>query len=196
MTTIALLAALSPAIAGPPGDDATWSQIRNDVVFVECTEVAGEPWCRSTGLVGAPIAGVTESLKTMADHQDKFEAVASIRTLEPGTLHITLDYPSPLSDRDYVAKYAPSVDGERRIFAWTAVQHPEAPPVDGVVRLPKFSGSWQLEPSGTYTKVTYTWHAAVGGALPAWAYTTARRRAGHEALKDLALANGTTLIKQ
>ena len=187
--------AASALAADPPGDEATWDEIRNDQVRVECTEVAGEPWCRSHGVVGASIESVANTLENMAAHQDKFEAVASIRELEPGVLHITLDYPGMLSDRDYVAKYTPSVVGEVRRYQWRAVTHASAPPVDGVVRLSRFGGAWELSPSGSHTKVTYTWHAELGGSFPKWAMGIARRRAGHEALKDLAAAHGAKLIK-
>ena len=195
MTASALWWALGVVVASPPGDDATWKELRNDEVRVECTEVGEEPWCRSHGTVAAPIDTVAGTLENMASHQDKFEAVRSIRTLEPGTLHITLDYPGLLSDRDYVARYTPATEGDVRVYRWSPVVHQAAPPVDGVVRLAKFGGAWRLEPAGANTRVTYLWHADVGGGIPTWAYGIARKRAGYEALKDLALANGTKLLQ-
>lgn len=192
MTALGIALAFAPALAGPPGNDAAWEELRNDVVKVECTEVESVPWCRSTGLVGAPIDSVSASLRDMAAHQDKFEAVSSIRVLEPGLLHITLDYPALLSDRDYVARYAFRTEGDRQIYSWTAAKHADAPPVKGVVRLPDFAGSWTLEPSGVNTRVTYTWHG--DSRLPQMFWHQAWKKAGHEALKDLALANGTKLL--
>ncbi|MBX2799880.1 MAG: hypothetical protein KTR31_19530 [Myxococcales bacterium] len=186
----------SIALAAPPGDEATWEELRDDVVRVECTEVSGEPWCRSTGLVSAPIAKVSATLENMAEHQDKFEAVHSIRVLAPDTLHITLDYPGMLSDRDYVARYTPTTDGDAKVYRWESVTHADAPPVDGVVRLIEFGGEWRLVPEGSNTRVTYVWHADLRGSFPNWAVGIARRRAGHEALKDLAGANGTKLVKR
>ncbi len=182
--------------AGPPGDEAAWEEIRNDEVRVECVEVAEQPWCRAHGVVRAPIAKVSDTLEHMPAHQDKFDMVLSIREIEAGLLHITLDYPRPFSDRDYVARYTPATEGSVRWYRWAPAADTRAPEVDGVVRLPRFAGSWRLQPAGGNTHVTYTWHADVGGSFPRWAATTARKRAGHHALTDLAVAVGTTLVSE
>lgn len=184
------------AVAAPPGDEATWESVRDDIVFTECTEVDGTPWCRATGLIGASVTDVAETLATMKNHADKFELVRSIVDLGDDTLHITIDYPSLFSDRDYVAKYTTVVEGEVRRVSWVAVEHPQAPPKKGTVRLADFGGEWRLEPNGTNTKVRYLWQADPGGSFPNWAKPLARKRAGYEALKDLAAAQGSELVER
>ena len=42
------------------------------------------------------------------------------------------------------------------------------------------------KPAGSATKVRYTWEAEINGSFPEFGYETAWKRAGHEALKDLA----------
>ncbi len=195
MITAFWLLVAPPVLAGRPGPDAAWEELRDDIVRVECTEVGGEPWCRSHGLVAAPIDRLTQTLEHMAEHQDKFETVLSIRTLAPDTLHVTLDYPGMLSDRDYVAKYSRSTRDGEQIYSWTPVTHPEAPPRRGVVRLTQYGGEWRLRADGANTRVTYLWQADLGGSFPSWAVGLARRKAGHEALKDLAGAQGSKLLQ-
>lgn len=182
-----ILLALLPSVAlsAVPGDSAGWQSLSTRPVPIECTEVSGEPWCRSRGVVSAPIDQVSDALRNMRHNADAFESVVSIGILEEDVLHITLDYPFPLSDRDYVARYSFATEGDTQVLSWEPATHAGAP-VGGNVRLPKFAGEWRLSPRAEGTLVQYTWHADVGGRLPAAAYDTARKKAGHEALKDLA----------
>ncbi len=195
MITALLLTAAPGAVAGPPGPDAAWEELRNDIVRVECTTSGGAPWCRSHGLVAAPVDQLTNTLENMAEHQDKFEAVLGINVLEEDTLHVTLDYPGLFSDRDYVARYARSTSGDTHIYSWTPVTHAGAPAQDGVVRLSRFEGEWRLKAEGSNTRVTYLWQAEFGGSFPTRFESLGRRKAGHEALKDLAGAQGTKLLQ-
>ena len=176
-----------------PGPDSRWEPLQTDGSKVECTQTAGEPWCRSTAVVHAPIAQVAEALEDMAGQQDHFDSVRSIRVLAPDTMHVVLDYPGALADRDYVARYTRMSEGSARIYRWEPVEHPEAPPTADVVRLPRFGGEWRLEPHAEGTRVTFTWQAEVAGSFPSWAVGIARRRVGHEALADLARARNAEL---
>jgi len=187
---------ITAALAKPPGDEATWETVRDDIVHIECTEVSGEYWCRADGLLAAPVDDVVETLRAMPSHQDEFELVRSIRELGDETLHITIDYPSVFSDRDYVARYTYSTEGSVHRVRWAPVVHPDAPPVKGAVRLDRFEGEWRLEAKGSRTAVRYLWHAEPGGSFPGWAKPLARKRAGHEALKDLATAQGVELVER
>ena len=194
MSVTYLVWMVGSAHALPPAD-AVWEVLSDGPPTVSCTTVGTEPWCRSTGLVALPISQVAATLEDMPRYQNLFESIVSIKVVAPDTMNIVLDYPSPLSDRDYVAKYTRSTVGETRLYQWTSVQHPDAPPNDGVIRLPKMAGEWKLEPSGANTQVTYTWHAEIAGSFPNALLSRARIKAGGEALKDIekasrAAANG------
>lgn len=189
---LALSASFSPAWA-LPGSDAVWTELSSSPVRIECAEVAGEPWCRSQGVVEAPIDRVASTLEDMANQGEIFASVLSIRMLAPDTVHVVLDFPNMLSDRDYVARYTQATDGTARLYRWVPVEHPEAPPQEGVVRLSKMAGEWRLEPDGGRTRVSYTWQADLSGSFPTWALSVARKRAGWEALHDLANAQKAAL---
>jgi len=180
------LSAASTSGAAAPGDEAAWSELTSNPVRVECTEIGGEPWCRSFGLVHAPIEQVSQALQNMRYNAGMFESVVKIDVISDEVLHIVLDYPAPLDDRDYVARYTFSQQGEDHIFSWVPDAAAEVPVEDGVVRLPSFAGEWRLTPKGEGTWVRYTWQGEINGSFPAFGYSQARKKAGHEALKDLA----------
>lgn len=186
MPTLLLLTTHAWAL---PGADATWTNLQAADPKIECTEVSGAPWCRSTGLVPLPIDQVANTLENMAKYQSLFASIVRIDVLAPDTMHVVLDYPWPLTDRDYVAKYTRGVSGEIRTYRWDPVVHPSAPETPEAVRLPKMAGEWRLEPVGNETRVTYTWQAEIAGSMPAGAYETARRKAGQEAIKDITNAS-------
>ena len=129
----------------------------------------------------------------MSSNAGLFESVLSINVLAEDTMHITLDYPAPLDDRDYVAKYTYGTSGDARTFTWTPVVHDGAPETAAAVRLPNFAGEWHLSPQGAETLVRYTWQAEINGSFPTFAYSQAWKKAGHEALKDLANTQGAKL---
>ena len=182
---LALTGSSAPADAAP-GDEAAWSELSKSPVRVECTEVGGEPWCRSFGLVHAPIDQVSNALQNMRYNAGMFEAVVKIDVISDDVLHIVLDYPAPLDDRDYVARYTYAQQGDDHVFTWVPDSASQVPVAEGVVRLPNFAGEWRLTPRGDGTWVRYTWQGEINGSFPAFGYSQARKKAGHEALKDLA----------
>lgn len=170
-----------------PGPDAAWTVLQ-DEPRIACTQVADEPWCRAVGTLAVPIERVATVLEDMPKYADRFPRVVSIRQLDDDTLHVVLDYPVGLSDRDYVAKFTRLTEGDARLWRFVSVTHKDAPPADGVVRLPRMAGEWRLEPAGAGTKVTYTWEAEILGSFPSFLLDRARTTAGNAALADLEAA--------
>lgn len=193
MLSLASLLSLQLLAAQVPGDDASWQTLSSSPIHVECATVRSEPWCRSTGLISAPIDDVTRSLRDMRYNAGNFKSIVQIDVLDAETIRVVLDYPTPLDDRDYVARYSYIENAEARLFRWVSAVHPSAPEVPGIVRLPKFAGEWRLEVRGASTWVRYTWQAEIQGSFPAMGYSTAWKRAGYEALKDLAATRGASL---
>ena len=168
-----------------PGADASWTVLAKGDPYIECTESGGEPWCRSTGLVPLSVDKVARTREKMSDHQRLFESIVRIDVLEPSVMHVVLDFPFPMSDRDYVARYTPAAEGDARIYRWESVVHEGAPVVSGVVRLPKMAGEWRLVPQDGQTQVTYLWHAQIAGDFPDALLGQARQKAGQQALADI-----------
>jgi hypothetical protein len=105
----------------------------------------------------------------LAQYPNTFLRIRSAHVLAPDIVHISLDMPYFLADRDYVARFVRQEIGTTLEFSWGAVQHPRAP-VGDAVRLPRAAGSWRLEPlSAGKTRVTYTWNGELLGDFPDWA---------------------------
>lgn len=175
-----------------PGDDAAWNNMTNRPTKVECTETAdGQPWCRSTALFDSELSTLQDTLYNMDKHSDKFEAIVELHKLTDEIMHVVMDFPAPLQDRDYVASYTREEKADGTVvISWVPATHDQAPVSDNRVRLERFAGSWQLIPGSGTTTVVYTWQGEYGGALPSWTLNAARKKTGAEAIKDLAGAAG------
>lgn len=181
------------------GNQPRWEPLQDDPVPVACTEIDGKPWCRSEGIVHAPTSRVVQALRDMENNADKFESVVRIDVVPDAVaervLRVVLDYPAPLSDRDYVAEYSYRKEGAFHVFSWVPASA-KFPPVKDVVRLPNFAGEWRLRSVGDKTWVRYTWQAEINGSFPSFGYKVAWKRAGHEALRDLARTQNAELSRQ
>jgi hypothetical protein len=183
---------LSAAGAAAPPAHATWSLLQEKPVRIECTTTGGSPYCRSTGVIGAQASAAARTFSTLDQHVDKMGAIRSVTRLEADVLHVVMDYPFPLSDRDYVARFSHRTEpGGVEVYAWQPVTHAGAPPQDGVVRLSWLDGEWRFAPEGGRTRVTYLWQSDPGGNLPD--VDAVRRKAGTLAVQDMAAACGTAV---
>ena len=175
-----------------------WEMLQDKPVPVACAQIDGKPWCRSEGIVHAPTLDVVEALKNMEKNAHKFASVVRIDVVPDKTaervLRVVLDYPSPLSDRDYVAEYKYRREGAAHVFSWVPA-NAKFPPAGDVVRLPNFAGEWRLKARGNQTWVRYTWQAEINGSFPSFGYKTAWKRAGQEALEDLAHTQNARLTR-
>jgi hypothetical protein len=184
----------SLAFAALPPDSATWSAIQTSPVKIECTTWQDKPYCRSTGVIGAALATATDTFATLDQHTDKMGSIKSVERLEPDVLHVVMDYPAWLSDRDYVARFKRRTDADgTEVFAWTPITDAKAPPIAGVIRLTWLEGEWRFkDEGGGNTRVTYVWEADPGGGLPnanlVW------KKAGTYAVTDMASACGTKIV--
>ncbi len=182
----------SAAQAVPP-PESVWETLQQAPVRVECTTWQEAPWCRATGVFGAAPATVASTLEAMDRHTEVFHALVQIEQLAPGLVHAVLDYPSPLADREYVARYESRTDGQTQIYAWAPATHAGASLDPDRVLLSEMAGEWQLTPEGPGTQVIYLWQADIGGSPPAWALPRARKLTGTSVLQDLAKATGGEL---
>lgn len=187
---ITLLAVAS--FAAVPGASATWSPLTTSPTLIECTTSGGKPYCRSTAVIGVPVTTAVDVFARLDQHVDKMESITLVERLEPDVLHVVMDYPYPLSDRDYVAKFTRRTDADgSEVFAWAPVEHAGAPGDQSIIRLP-IDGEWRFKAEGNNTRVTYVWMADPGGNLPD--ANPVRKKAGYLAITDIANAAGTKIL--
>jgi hypothetical protein len=143
-------------------------------------------------VIGAPVSTAVSVFAELDKYVSKMGAITLVERLAPDILHVVMDYPTPLSDRDYVARFTrtSAADGSTT-FAWTPVEHPSAPPTSSIVRLSWLEGEWKFAPEGSNTRVTYLWQADPGGNLPN--VESVWKKAGTLAITDIANACGTTI---
>lgn len=184
---------MTTAHAVPPAD-AEWSVAQRSPVRVECTTVGRAPWCRAEALLGVEPSKVQATLEDFAGHRSVFHSVSSLRELQPGLIHVVLDYPAPLTDRDYVAQYTRVEDGAAVVYRWTPVEHPGAPVHPERIRMVDMAGEWRVEAADGGARVTYIWQADIRGDVPNWILTRARKVTGNTILVELSKSLGTKAV--
>jgi hypothetical protein len=144
-------------------------------------------------VIGAPVDVASDTFAHLDKYVSKMGSITAVNRLETDVLHVVMDYPFPLDDRDYVARFTHRTEeGGTQVYAWTPVTNAGAPVVDGVVRLTWLDGEWRFTPEGSNTRVTYVWEADPGGNLPD--VGTVRKKAGTLAVTDMANACSTHIL--
>ena len=136
-------------------------------------------------------------LAVLADHKRKQEWMEScvgnrrVRVHGPGkvVMYNRTGSTVPLvSDRDVVMESNVDIWADRRqitVDIW-AVEDPDAPPVDGVVRMPDLKASWVLRAlSPERTEVTYNVRADPGGSIPHWVVNMVAKKIPFKTLRNL-----------
>ena len=171
-----LSAALSQASAstGPP-DDTDWQlQKRDNQISVYTREVEDSPYLavKAIALIDAPITRVAEFLGD-GDGCSQWRAMCkSSRVIDRPAqqerrVHLVLDFPWPVSDRDVVMHSATDIDPESRTatvrLRSDSTQYPEGEYVRA-----ESTGRYILRPVGeAQVEFTYIMHTDPGGGLSA-----------------------------
>jgi hypothetical protein len=129
----------------------------------------------------APPAKVREVLLDYDRHAGRVPRVAESRVLTrgPGAMVVYQRLALPVvSDRDFTLRVRWGRDKDVLWIAYDAVRA-GPPPVDGVVRVYRNSGSWQLRPvrEGSASFVRYQGRIDLAGSIPKW---LSRSRAGND----------------
>lgn len=190
---------LSPALAAWPDPPASgWTAVQQHPTIACTRDAAGLGWCYAEQDATVPYARVVAAIRDLDHYPATFEHVDAVRRLDADTAWIHVDYPSPLSDRDYIAGFAvsgaaliPGMDPQRALASFHlrfhAVENPAAPPgADGTVRLTRAAGAYDVwDLGGGQTRLRYTWESDLGGDVPAWINDRARLLHGAEVLNGL-----------
>lgn len=185
-----LLLALNAAAL--PAAGVSWATLQQSPVRIECT-TSGDPYCRSTGVIGVASKVAADTFARLDQYLDRMHSITRIDRLEPDVLRVVMDYPFPLTDRDYVARFARRTEADgAEVFIWTPIAHPAAPDDGSTVRLSWMDGQWRFKDEGGNTRVTYLWQANPGGGIPD--VSAVYKQAGYLAILDIANACGTKIL--
>ncbi|MDP6933283.1 MAG: hypothetical protein QGG40_10225 [Myxococcota bacterium] len=181
---------VGPARADPvPAGLGSWEVLQEGDPWIGCTTVDAMPWCRSIGTIDAPVATIARLLEDHAGYPRIFTRITESRVLEPNVVHLTLDMPYPVANRDYVVRYDRSTEGQEQVYRFQAVEHPDAP-LGEAVRLIHAGGEWRISAAeGNRTTVAYTWCGELRGDFPDWALPRAWGVQGNEVMDWLQAAS-------
>jgi len=156
-----------------------WHRIATEAgitVFAKEHETIDLPSFRAVGHVNAPLFHVMAVLEDAEAFPNWVERCAEsrelVRTSETsGVLYSRTKVPWPVSDRDVVLDVRFTYDREAGevVSRFVATRHPQAPTVNGVVRMRRLVGHVRLKAVGpARTHITYEVNADPGGMIPKW----------------------------
>ncbi|MEX2208814.1 MAG: START domain-containing protein [Myxococcota bacterium] len=180
-----LFAALLPS-AREARADADWQPLlTQDGVSVEERNAPGRtlPELRASAEIDA---GVFEVLAVISDVPRQKEWMADCEESrlireEPGDVSLIYNRtgaPWPISDRDVVLRAEAKLlePSQHAAVSFANVDDPSTPPIDGIVRMPRLAGSYDLVAAGPVrTRVTYQIDIDPGGSLPVFVVTRTTR---------------------
>jgi hypothetical protein len=181
---VLLLAAIPTAASG----STPWQQIIDeDGIKVWQREVPGSSIVefRARGRIQAPLIQVAAVLRNSGREEEWMESCVDSHVVEyhsaiEAVIYNRTGSPVPfISDRDLVVEAKTTVLPNRHALRvdFQSVQHARAPSVDGVVRMAKVEGHWELARiDANTTEVDYQIQADPGGALPSWLVNWASQR--------------------
>ena len=163
-----------------------WKTLQNNDVSIKTTQYLGFPICRAETILSLPLKTISAIIENVENYPNVFLRVTKTRVLEDDVVHIMLDMPFPFSGRDYIIKYIKHKFSSAWTFRFSAVEHVQAPPEKGHVRLIHAAGEWRLTAINDHeTNVSYTWNGELLGDFPNWALDRAWKTQGNEMMEWL-----------
>jgi hypothetical protein len=139
-------------------------------------------WIGAVGIIPAPADKIHKALLDYEHQIGKIGRVSEVKVLsrEPDSLYVYQRLSLPvISDRDVTLRVVHGVDGKRRWIAYWAVTDRGPKPREGIVRVTRDRGVWELVaiPGGKSTLARYEMRMDLGGDVPLW---MAKGNAGDE----------------
>ena len=158
-----------------------WSIIQKKVIQIRWTDYEGYPICQTTSVLPFSMKSISSIIEDVENYPSVFKGIHKTNTLEKDIIHVMLDMPLFLSNRDYVIQYIKSKNQNTWEFTFNAVKHIDAPEKNNYVRLVNAAGQWKLIPKNkNETTVSYTWNGELLGDFPSFALERAWKTQGNE----------------
>lgn len=151
---------------------------------------------QGTGVIEAPISQVMAVLQDTEHRREWMAESKEQRTVQQVNTKMVILYnrlaaPWPVKDRDSVMRAVTLFDTQNKMVRVeiASTTHPDAPPIDGAVRMPFMVAHWYLWPQegGKWTKAEYQVHADPGGSLPDWLINMVSKKIPHDTISALQL---------
>ena len=158
-----------------------WNIIQKNEPEIRWTTYEGYPICQATSVLPFSIESISSIIEDVRNYPKVFKRIHKTNILEKDIIHVMLDMPFLLSDRDYVIKYKKNKTQDNWEFTFRAVKHTNAPLEKDYVRLVNAAGKWKLiSKDDNQTLVSYTWNGELLGDFPNFALERAWKTQGNE----------------
>ena len=158
-----------------------WNIIQKNEIEIRWTTYDGYPICQATSVLPFSIESISSIIEDVSNYPKVFKRIHKTNILEKDIIHVMLDMPFLLSDRDYVIKYKKYKTPDKWEFTFSPVKHINAPLDKKYVRLVNAAGKWKLISKGdNQTSVSYTWNGELLGDFPNFALERAWKTQGNE----------------
>jgi len=158
-----------------------WNIIQKNEIEIRWTTYDSYPICQTTSILPFSIESISSIIEDVSNYPKVFKRIHKTNILEKDIIHVMLDMPFLLSDRDYVIKYKKYKTPDNWEFTFSPVKHINAPLSKKYVRLVNAAGKWKLISKGdNQTSVSYTWNGELLGDFPNFALERAWKTQGNE----------------
>jgi len=158
-----------------------WNIIQEEDIQIRWTDYNGYPICQTISVLPFSIESISSIVENVENYPNVFKRIHRTNILDKDIVHVMLDMPLFLSNRDYVIQYKKNKTQDIWEFTFSAVKHINAPESKNYVRLVNAAGKWKLIPgNNNQTSVTYTWNGELLGDFPSFALKRAWRTQGNE----------------
>jgi len=158
-----------------------WNIIQKNEPEIRWTTYEGYPICQATSVLPFSIESISSIIEDVRNYPKVFKRIHKTNILEKNIIHVMLDMPFLLSDRDYVIRYKKNKTQDNWDFTFRAVKHINAPLDKDYVRLVNAAGKWKLiSKDDNQTLVSYTWNGELLGDFPNFALERAWKTQGNE----------------
>ena len=158
-----------------------WNIIQKNEIEIRWTTYDSYPICQTTSILPFSIESISSIIEDVSNYPKVFKRIHKTNILEKDIIHVMLDMPFLLSDRDYVIKYKKYKTPDNWEFTFSPVKHINAPLDKKYVRLVNATGKWKLiSKDDNQTLVSYTWNGELLGDFPNFALERAWKTQGNE----------------
>ena len=158
-----------------------WNIIQKNEIEIRWTTYDSYPICQTTSILPFSIESISSIIEDVSNYPKVFKRIHKTNILEKDIIHVMLDMPFLLSDRDYVIKYKKYKTPDKWEFTFSPVKHINAPLDKKYVRLVNATGKWKLiSKDDNQTLVSYTWNGELLGDFPNFALERAWKTQGNE----------------
>ena len=158
-----------------------WNILQNKKIQIKWVNHSDFPICQTRSTLPFSMKSILNIIEDVENYPKVFKRIYKVNILEEDVVHIMLDMPLFLSNRDYIIKYKKNKTPDSWEFSFNAVKHHNAPKTKDHIRLINAAGLWKIIPIDTNkTSIIYTWNGELLGDFPEFAFERAWKTQGNE----------------